>query len=83
MHFVVGHHCSNDQGTAVEVMDEVSITISEGDVVVFPLEMFYWPLVQVVDISDQLVACFLGILVLGPARLTGEMRSTEDSLNFA
>ena len=50
------------------VMDKVCITISKGDVIIFPLEMFCRPLVQVVDISERLIPCFLGIAVLGVAK---------------
>ena len=40
MHVIIGHYCSNDQGIAVRVMNEMSIIIAEDDVVVFPLEVF-------------------------------------------
>ena len=46
MHVIVGHHCSDEQGVALGVMNEVSITIAKGDVVVFPVEVFYRPLVS-------------------------------------
>ena len=34
-------------------MDDVFITISEGDVVVFPIELFCRPLVQVMNIGER------------------------------
>ena len=81
MHIIVGHHCNDDQGIIVGVMNAMSITIAEGDVVVLPLEVFYRPLVQVVDISERLLPRFLGIAVSGPAGLSREMGSTKDSPN--
>ena len=83
MHFVIGHHYSNDQGIAVGVMDKVCIVISKGDVIVFPLEIFCRRLVQVVDISEWPVPCFPSITVLGPVRFSSEVRSIEDSPNLA
>ena len=83
MQVVVGHHGSDDQGVAVGVMNEVNIIIAKGDVVVFPLEVFYRPPIQVVDISEQPLPCFLGIAVSGLARLSIEMRSAKDSLDLA
>ena len=64
-------------------MDEVCITISEGDVVVFLLEIFCRLFVQVVDISEWPIPRFPDVEVSGPMRLHSEMRSTEDSLNLA
>ena len=65
------------------VIDEVCIIISKGDVIVFPLEMFCRPLVQVVDISERPILYFLDIAVLGPTSLLGEVRSIEDSPDLA
>ena len=65
------------------VMDEVCITISKGDVVIFPFELFCRPLVQVVYIGELSISYFSIVAVLGPTRLTGEMRSTEDRLYLA
>ena len=67
----------------MEVMDEVCITISKGDVVVFPLEMFCMLLVRVVDISEQPIPYFPNVAVLGPTCLPDEVRSTEDSPDLA
>ena len=55
------------------VIDEVCITIFEGDVVIFPFEMFYRLLVQVVDISERPIPCFLNVAVLGTTCLPGEV----------
>ena len=83
MHVVVGHHGSNDQGVAMGLMDEVSITIAEGDVIIVPLEVFCRPLVQVVDISERSFPCFPGVAILGPKRLSNKMGSAKDSPNLA
>ena len=64
-------------------MDEVCITISKGDVIVFPFEMFCRLLVQVVNISKRHIPCFPSVLVLGLARFSGQVRSIEDSLDLA
>ena len=82
MHFIIGHHYSNDQGFAVRMMHAMSITIAEGDVVILPLEVFYRPLVQVVDISERPLLRFWSIAVSGPTRLPSEMSSTKDGPNF-
>ena len=64
------------------VMDEAYITISEGDVIIFPLEMFYRPLVQVVDISERPVPCFSGIVVSSAPRPSSKVRFIEDCPNL-
>ena len=63
-------------------MDEVCITIFKGDVVVFPLELFCRPFVQVMDIGEWPLLCFPDIAVLGPTHLPDEMRSTKDRLDL-
>ena len=65
------------------VMDEVCITFFEGDVIVFPLELLCKLLVQVVDIGERFIPCFLDVAILGPTRLTGEMRFSKDRMNLA
>ena len=60
------------------VMDEVCITISEGDVIIFLLDLFYRPLIQVVDIGEWLIPCFPDVVVLGPMCLPNKMRSAEN-----
>ena len=82
MYIVVGHHRSNDQGIAVGVMDEVCLTIFEDDVVIFPLELSSWPLIQVMDISGQPISCFSDVAVLGPICLPSKMRFVEDHPNL-
>ena len=64
-------------------MDEVGITISKDDVIIFPLEIFCRPLVQVVDISEQPISYFLDIEVLGPSRLSSDVGSAKDSSDLA
>ena len=83
MHIYVGHHCSDDQGVVVRVMNAMSITIAEGDVVFLSLEVFYRPLVQVVDISERPLPHFSSIAVFGLALLSSEMWFTKDSLDFS
>ena len=39
VHVVINHHYSNDQFVVMRVMDEVCITFSESDIVIFPLEL--------------------------------------------
>ena len=63
-------------------MNEVNITIAEVDVVIFPLEVFYRPLVQIVDISEWPLSRFPGIVVSSPMRLSSEMRSARDIPDF-
>ena len=79
MQVVVGPHGSDDSSVIMGVMDEVSITIAKGDIVIFPLEMFYSLLVQVVDISEWHFPCFLGIAVSNPAHFSNKMGSAKDS----
>ena len=59
-------------------MDEVCITFSESDVVIFPIELLCRPLVQVVDIGERPIPYFLDVAVLDLTHLPGEMRSAED-----
>ena len=61
------------------VMDKVCITFFEGDVVIFPLEMFRRLLVQIVDISERPLPCFPDVAVLVLMHLPSEVRSAEDS----
>ena len=79
MQVVVGPHGSDDLSVVMGVMDEVSITIATSDIIIFPLEVFYRPLVQVVDISEQPFPCFPGIAVSNPPHFSNKMGSTEDS----
>ena len=83
MYIIVGHHCNNDQGIVVGMMCATSITIAEGDVVILPLEVFYRPLVQVINISERPLLRFPGIVVLGPTCLSSEIWSAKDSLDLA
>ena len=78
MYVVIGHHCCNDQGVAMGVMDEVCITFSESDVVVFPLELLCRPLVQVVDIGERPILCLPIITVLRPTCLPYKIRFAGD-----
>ena len=64
-------------------MDGVCITISEGDVIVFPFKLFCRSLVQVVDIDERFISYFLDVVALLPTRLLGEMKSTGDRLDLA
>ena len=66
MYIIVGHHRSNDQGVAVGMIHVTSIIIAEGDVVILPLEVFYRPLVRVIDISDRSLLRFPSIVVSSP-----------------
>ena len=66
----------------MRVMDGVCITIFEGDVVFFPLEMFYRSLVQIVDINEWPIPCFPDVAVLGPMHFLSEVRFAEDSLDL-
>ena len=63
------------------VMDEVCITISKGDVLVFPLELFCRLFVQVVDIGERPITCFPDIAVLvSPQRNEVYRRSSRSRL---
>ena len=50
--------------------------------IIFPIEMFYRPLVQVIDISERPFPRFSGLAVSGPARLSSKMGSAKDSLDL-
>ena len=52
MYVVVGHHCCDDQGVAIGVMDEVCITFSESDIFVLPIELLYRLVIHTVDIGE-------------------------------
>ena len=43
---VVGHHCFNDQGVTMGVMDEVCIILFESDVIILPLVLLCRSLVH-------------------------------------
>ena len=79
MNIFIGRHCCDDQGITVGVMNEVSITITEGDVIPFPLEVFYRSFVQVVDINEWPLSRFSGIAVLGPMHLSCKIGFAKDS----
>ena len=83
MYIIIGHHRSNDQGVAVGMMHTINITIAKDDVIIFSLEILYKPLVQVIDISEQPLLCFLVKAVLGPMCLSSEMWFAKDGPEFA
>ena len=60
------------------VMDEVCITFSKSDVVIFPLDLLCRPLVHAVDIGEQPILCLLEVMVLHPMCLPGEMWYAKD-----
>ena len=83
MHIIVGHHYNNEQCVTIGVMDEVCITFSESDVVIFPLELLYRLLIHAVDIGEQPILRLPDVMVLCPTCLPGEVRTTKGLPDFA
>ena len=83
MYIIIVLNCSNDQSVAMRMMHTTSITIPEDDVAIFPLEVLYRPLVQVIDSSELPLPRFSGIAVSGPTCLSSEIWSAKDGPDFA
>ena len=64
------------------VMDEVGITLLEGDVVILPLAMFRRPLVHGVNISERSCLRFSNVPFLGPTCFSSKVGPTEYGLNL-
>ena len=64
------------------VMDEVCITLLEGDVFILPLALFHRPLVHGVNISERSRLDFSDVSFLGPACFSGKVWPTEYGLNL-
>ena len=60
-----------------------SITLAEGDVVIFLLEVLYRPLFQVIDISERPLLLFSGIAISGPTCLSSKMWFAKYGPDFA
>ena len=78
MYVVVGHHCCDDQGVVIGVIDEVCITFFESDVVVLPLELLCRLLIHAVDIGERPILHLPDVTIWCPTCLPGKVRSTED-----
>ena len=65
------------------VMDEVCITFSESDIVIFPLELLCRSFIHVVDIGELPIIRLPKIMVLRPTSLPGEVRTTKDRPDLA
>ena len=60
----------------------VCVYFTKGDIVHLLSRLLGWPLVQIVCIREQSFLCFSKIVIFGPLRLPGEVKSTEDSPNL-
>ena len=83
MYVIISYHGLDDQCVAVRVANMVCVLLTKGDIVHLPSELLGRPLVQRVCIYERSFLCFSEIVVLGPSRLPGEVRSTENSPNLA
>ena len=82
MNVVVGHNRSNDQCLAMGVIDEVCITYSESEVIIFPFELLCRLLIHAVDIGERPILRLPDVTVLDPTCLLGEVRTAKDRLDF-
>ena len=83
VYVVVGHHRYDDQSVAVGVVDEVCITFSKNDVVIFSLKLLCRPLVHTVNIGERPLFRLSDITFLRPMHFSTEVNSAEDCLDFA
>ena len=74
MHVIVGYHGLEDQCVTERVANMMCISITEDDVVHFPIELLCRPLVQRVNIIEWFFTCFSGTAILGSSLLSDEMR---------
>ena len=65
MYVVISYHGLDDQCFAVWVANMVRVSLTESDVICFPLELLNRPLVWGVRGHDRSFLCFSEIAVLG------------------